>query len=179
MNEFRKYITLIEAQSQAYRVKLPYKLSDLSPVISEDSLSLHYNKLLKNYVDKVNSGETDDFFVAGVQLHNKYFEQLMPPSGKSPNNRIKDFINAHFDSFDNFKKEFKEVAMSLHGSGWCYLSNTGKIKIIKNHETKNDILVLVDMWEHAYLLDYESNKEKYLDNIWKLINWDFINSRME
>ena len=68
--------------------------------------------------------------------------------------------------------------MKIQGSGWIYLSKSGKIKTIVNHEIRKDIFLLVDWWEHAWALDYQSDKAKYLENIWKIINWDVINSRL-
>jgi Fe-Mn family superoxide dismutase len=85
---------------------------------------------------------------------------------------------AHYESFENFKDKFKEVAMGIQGSGWVYLSKKGEIKTIVNHEIKNDIALLVDWWEHAWVLDYEHDKGKYLDNIWRIINWEVINARL-
>ena len=68
--------------------------------------------------------------------------------------------------------------MTIEGSGWLYLSTDGKIKIIHNHAVKHDILLLIDWWEHAWALDYQSNKTAYLENIWLIINWDFVNSKL-
>jgi Fe-Mn family superoxide dismutase len=68
--------------------------------------------------------------------------------------------------------------MKIQGSGWVYLSTGGDIKTIKNHAVRTDIALLVDWWEHAWALDYQSDKEKYLDNIWKIINWDVVNNRL-
>ena len=76
------------------------------------------------------------------------------------------------------KEEFLKEAMSIQGSGWVYLARNGKIKKIKNHQIKNDIILLVDWWEHAWALDYQSKKDKYLENIWKIINWDVVNDRL-
>jgi Fe-Mn family superoxide dismutase len=87
------------------------------------------------------------------------------------------FINKHFGSYDNMKDEFEKVAMSLQGSNWVYLADNGTIKTIKNHEVRNDILLLVDWWEHAWILDYGSDKKKYLNEQWKIINWNVINTR--
>ena len=72
----------------------------------------------------------------------------------------------------------KEEAMKIQGSGWVYLSTSGKIKTIKNHEKRTDIVFLLDMWEHAFQNDYGSNKSKYLDNIWRIIDWAAINRRL-
>jgi superoxide dismutase len=59
-----------------------------------------------------------------------------------------------------------------------YLSTAGEIKTIPNHQVRTDIALLIDWWEHAWALDYQSDKERYLDNIWKIINWDVINERL-
>ena len=69
--------------------------------------------------------------------------------------------------------------MTIQGSGWVYLSKSGDIKTIKNHEIKNDIVLLIDWWEHAWALDYQSDKKEYLKNIWSIINWDYVNDRIE
>ena len=87
-------------------------------------------------------------------------------------------IEEKFDDYDNFKEEFKAEAMKIQGSGWVYLSTGGNIKTIKNHAVRTDIALLIDWWEHAWALDYQSDKEKYLDNIWKIINWDVVNNRL-
>ena len=78
---------------------------------------------------------------------------------------------------DSFKDEFAIEAMKIQGSGWAYLAYDGKIKTIKNHEVRDDILLLVDWWEHAFILDYGSDKKKYLSELWKIINWNVINTR--
>ena len=67
--------------------------------------------------------------------------------------------------------------MGIQGSGWVYLSKSGKIKTIVNHEVKKDIVLLIDWWEHAWALDYQSDKKKYLENQWKIINWNHINEQ--
>jgi Fe-Mn family superoxide dismutase len=68
--------------------------------------------------------------------------------------------------------------MKLQGSNWIYLSKSGQIKTIRNHAKRTDIALLVDWWEHAWSLDYHSDKEKYLDNIWRIMDWDAINRRL-
>ena len=90
---------------------------------------------------------------------------------------FRSLINRHHTNWVDFKKHFKEEAMKLQGSSWIYLSRNGQIKSIKNHAIRSDIIILVDMWEHAYQHDYGSNKGKYLDSIWRIMNWDVINKR--
>jgi Fe-Mn family superoxide dismutase len=90
---------------------------------------------------------------------------------------VLELIESKFDNFNKFKEEFAKVAMSIQGSGWVYLAKSGEIKTIKNHEIKKDIVLLIDWWEHAWALDYQHDKKKYLDNQWKIINWEHINEQ--
>jgi Fe-Mn family superoxide dismutase len=158
---------------------LPYNDDELAPAISEDTIKYHYGKLAKTYAERYNNGEGDaDFNEAGVFLHNILFQQYQAPMGSNkPTGGILTFIEEHYKSFDKFKEAFLKVAMSIQGSGWVYLAKDGIIKIIKNHEVKRDIVLLVDWWEHAWALDYQADKKKYLENQWKIINWDHINVR--
>jgi superoxide dismutase, Fe-Mn family len=166
--------------SRLVKIKLPYELNDLSPVISENTMRYHYEKLYKSYVDKYNNLEGDaGFNEAGAFLHKLYFEQFMKPStDNSPTGEIETMISNKFKDFDNFKAKFEESAMGIMGSGWIYLSTDGQIKIIENHAIKRDILLLVDWWEHSWALDYQEKKSEYLNNIWKIIDWNLINSRL-
>jgi Fe-Mn family superoxide dismutase len=159
--------------------KLPYARNALAPVMSENTIDYHYGKLAKAYVDRYNKGEGDEKFnEAGAFLHNLFFPQLKEPSSSRPFGSILEFIDQHFGSFDEFKDEFSTVAMKIQGSGWVYLARNGKIKTIANHEIRNDILLLVDWWEHAFNFDYETDKAKYLKNLWRIINWKVINDRL-
>ena len=76
-------------------------------------------------------------------------------------------------------KELKEEAMKIQGSGWIYLSRSGALKTIRNHEIRKDAVMVIDMWEHSWALDYQGNKGKYLDNIWRCINWDQVNQNLQ
>lgn len=179
--DFRQIV--IEADTHKEKLileKLPYVKTDLNPVLSKESLDIHYGKLAKAYVDRFNSNEGDsNFNKAGAILHNLFFPQLKKPNGtNSPFGSILEFINKHFGNFSNFKEEFAKSAMSIQGSGWVYLARNGSIKTIKNHEIRSDILLLIDWWEHAWFIDYGSNKQKYLINIWRTIDWTVINDRI-
>jgi Fe-Mn family superoxide dismutase len=156
---------------------LPYGQDELAPAISKDTMEYHYGKLAKAYADRYNKGEGDpDFNEAGVFLHNILFQQYQAPANQNkPTGSVLELIESKFKSFDKFKEAFELAAMKIQGSGWIYLSMTGEIKTIKNHEIKKDILLLIDWWEHAWALDYQSEKKKYLENQWKIINWDHIN----
>ena len=161
-------------------IPLPYSKTDLHPVFSEDALFYHYNKLAQTYVDRYNAREGDlDFNEAGAFLHNLYFPQFQRiAASNEPNGPILEFINKNFKSFDSFKKKFLETAMSIQGSGWVYLAKDGDIKTITNHAIRQDIVLLVDWWEHAWALDYKWDKKKYLENTWKVMNWNVISARL-
>ena len=90
-----------------------------------------------------------------------------------------ELIELKFNTFDDFKEQFALEAMKIQGSGWIYLSTTGEIKIIRNHAVRTDIALLVDWWEHAWALDYQWDKAEYLKNIWRIINWNVINDRLQ
>ena len=180
MYNFIKYVTENKNVEKLTQLPLPYPRDGLGRSLSKQALDYHYGKLYKAYVDRFNSGEGDpDFNEAGAFLHNIYFGQFRPPRGSNkPEGAILDFINEHFKSWDKFKKDFEDVAMKIQGSGWVYLAKNGEIKTITNHQIKQDIVLLIDWWEHAWALDYQSDKQKYLENQWKIIDWPIINARL-
>lgn len=179
--DIRDTLDLLESKNKTplKQIRLPYSKSGLSPVMTSALIDLHYGKLYKGYVDRYNKGEGDDRFnKAGAYLHSIYFSQFKSPGVSRPHGPILDIINRHHTNFVDFKKHFKEEAMKVQGSGWIYLSKSGVIKTIRNHAERTDIALLVDMWEHAWQEQYGSNKAKYLDNIWRIIDWDAINRRL-
>lgn len=179
MSDIRATLTLLESPEKLEQIKLPYSRTALSPVLSGSIIDYHYGKLYKGYVDRYNKREGDRTFnEAGADLHRIYFSQFRSPRSKAPHGLILDLMNRHYSSYVDFKRAFKEEAMKLQGSGWVYLSKSGQIKTIKNHAKRTDIALIVDMWEHAFNLDYHSDKSKYLDNVWRIMDWDAINSRL-
>jgi len=179
--DIRQTIDLVEAKEKGnlQQIKLPYARTALSPVMSSALIDLHYGKLYKGYVDRFNQSKGDRTFnEAGAYLHSIFFSQFKRPGVSRPSGQILDIINRHHSTFVDFKKNFKEEAMKVQGSGWIYLSKAGTIKTIRNHQKRTDIALLVDMWEHAFQNDYASNKGKYLDSIWRIIDWDAINRRL-
>ena len=182
MYNFIRYVSLNEGKSPKTleQAILPYKKDELEPAISEDTMRYHYGKLYKGYVDRFNNGEGDaDFNEAGAFLHHILFTQYQAPaSSNQPTNIAENFINKYFKSFDNFKSTFEKEAMKIQGSGWVYLSSDGTIKTIKNHQIKMDIVLLIDWWEHAFQFDFGSDKKSYLNNQWKIMNWNVISSRI-
>ena len=182
-DNIRDNINLIEASTVPAKLEttpLPYGLKDLAPVMSEQTLVYHYEHLAKGYAQRYNKGEGDkDFNRAGSFLHNKFFPQLKAPKGANkPKGAVLELIETNFKTYDDFKTAFKDAAMAIQGSGWCYLNTSGEIKTIKNHQVRTDIVVLLDMWEHAYSLQYEWKKEEYINNFWKIVNWEVCSDRI-
>lgn len=178
----REIINLLEQKAKPQDIeiiKLNFTPSEVSPVISKETIDLHYGKLAHAYAKRYNAGEGDPTFnYAGTFLHNMLFTQYREVrNNNKPNGPMEGFIKKHFKSYENFKDEFLKEAMTIQGSGWAYLAYDGKIKLIKNHEVRDDILLIIDWWEHAFILDYGTDKEKYLNEQWKIINWNVISSR--
>ena len=180
--DLRKVINLVEAadKPKLEQVKLPYSRDALAPVMSQATVNYHYGKLYKGYVDRFNKGEGDaDFNEAGAFLHNIFFSQLQAPkSGNKPHGTSAALINRRWTDFDRFKEQLTTEAMKIQGSGWIYMTRGGEIKTIRNHAKRKDIALLIDWWEHAWALDYSSNKQRYLENLWRCIDWEYVNRRI-
>jgi len=179
----RQDIAILEASTRPAKLEttpLPYREKDLEPVLSADSINYHYEHLAKGYAKRYNANEGNpDFNRAGNFLHNKFFPQLRAPKGANrPRGAVLALIEEKFKTYEDFKQAFKETAMKIQGSGWVYLSTGGEIKTIHNHSVRTDICVLIDWWEHSWSTDYQWDKEKYLDNMWKIIDWDVCNERL-
>lgn len=175
---FRTLIEKVQAETEVYKIKLPVPMNQVADVSSKETMELHYGTLYGNYVKKALAGE-GEFQVAGAKLHTVFFEQFQEAiTPNNPTGAARLLIDDKFGGYKEFKAAFSEAAMGIHGSGWCYLTTSGKIKTIPNHKVVPDIAILIDMWEHSYIIDYGSDKEKYLSKIWSIINWDIINARL-
>ena len=178
--------------------KLNYAYDALEPVIDARTMEIHHTKHHQAYVDNLNNaikgteheGKTIEEICktasdvpairnngGGHFNHTLFWEILTPGGSKEPVGNVKTAIEA-YGGFEKFKEEFTRQAMSIQGSGWIYLSRSGDIKTIKNHAKRSDIALLVDWWEHAWFDDYGTNKSKYLKELWKIINWNVINSKL-
>jgi len=184
INEFQKMRTILEAaeRKQLSQDPLRYSRDALDPVLSKDTIDVHFGKLAKKYVERYNDGEGDaDFNYGGAMLHNIYFSQFREPKGgNKPTGAFADLADNVYGGFAKFQEEFTKAAIAVQGSGWLYVDRKGNIQVIKNHAYKDSmkIVLLVDWWEHAWFLDYQSDKQKYLDRIWRIIDWDAINQRL-
>jgi len=180
--DIRQTIDLIESNSQKTLelVRLPYGKNGLQPVMSAATIDNHYGKLARGYVDRYNNKEGDRAFnEAGAYLHNIFFTLLAAPK---PNNRPTGpalaLINRRYGDFSKFKDAMLKAAMGIQGSGWVYMARNGDIKTIRNHAIRSDIALLIDWWEHAWFTDYGTDKKRYFNNIWRIINWNAVNGRL-
>jgi len=189
---------------------LPYGYKDLEPYISETQLMLHHDKHHQAYVnganailekfDKARKENTDvdvkatskelSFNIGGHLLHSKFWPNLAPAGkgGGKPGGKLGDAIASEFGSFERFKKEFTQAAVSTEGSGWaalalCHLTNRPLIVQIEKHNVNiypgARIAMVLDVWEHAYYLDYKNERPKFVDAFWSIVNWDVVNERFE
>jgi Fe-Mn family superoxide dismutase len=130
------------------------------------------------------------FQAGGHVLHSLFWRNLAPvaKAGKEPGGALADVLNNEFGSFERFKKEFSTAAASTEGSGWaalawCDLTSRPVIMQIEKHNVNVypmfRILMVLDVWEHAYYLDYKNERPKFVDAFWKIVNWDEVNQRLE
>lgn len=119
--------------------------------------------------------------------HSFFWHCLSPNSGGEPTGAIKEMIIRDFNSFENFKDQFSSTATKLFGAGWAWLAQdeAGKLEIMPMKdaytpltESKTPILTL-DVWEHAYYIDYRNARPKFVESFWELINWDFANENLK
>jgi len=131
------------------------------------------------------------FHIGGFKLHNLFWENLAPAGkggGGAPKGALGDAIAGEFGKFDRFKKEFTTAATSAEGSGWAALTvchKTGRplIMQIEKHNANVypgfEIALVLDVWEHAYYLDYKNDRAKFVDAFWNIVNWDTVGKRFE
>lgn len=182
LKKLKDYIVETETSRPTLSLeKLPYARDGLEPVMSKATVDLHYGVLSKGYVDRYNNREGDDAFnYGGAILHNMYWATLQQSStANRPQGASEELINKRFGSYEKFKQEFISKAKALQGSGWCYMDVKGNISTLPNQGFKKSMRIAlpIDMWEHSYLLD--TNKDKYLEGIWRIINWSTVNDRLQ
>ena len=180
---------------------LPYAMNALEPVISQETLEYHYGKDHNAYVTNLNNlipgtefenMSLEDIIMkssggvfnnaAQVWNHTFYWNCLGPNGGGQPSGALADAINQTFGSFDAFKEAFTKSATTNFGSGWTWLvkNSDGGVEIVNTSNAGTPMtdgktaLLTVDVWEHAYYVDYRNARPKYLEEIWKIINWEFV-----
>ena len=183
---------------------LPYPENALEPAISARTVSFHYGKHEKAYIDNLNrlikgtiysDMELEDIIrqadgplfnnASQAWNHIFYFFSFSPDGGGEPSGDLRKAIDSQFGSFDNFKKEFEDAGASLFGSGWVWLSkdDDGKLFITQGPNATNPLrdglypLLTFDVWEHAYYLDYQNRRLDALKALWNIVDWDIVESR--
>ncbi len=189
--------------------KLPYEYKDLSPHISEEQLTIHHDKHHQAYVtganallekiDKARKEGVDldmkatlkelSFNIGGHVLHSLFWTNMAPPGkGGKPAGILGSALTKEFGSIERFQKEFTQAAVSAEGSGWaaltfCLQTNRPIIMQVEKHNVNVypmfRILMVLDVWEHAYYLDYKNLRAKFVEAFWNIVNWNEVNRRLE
>lgn len=183
--------------------KLDYDLNAFEPEISEQTMKLHYGKHLKNYIDTANTLIKDTIFAdksaldimctsvgpvfnnAAQAFNHAFFFKCLTPKKNAPlmPPDLGSAISHYFGDVDKFTAAFVKSATSVFGSGWTWLVRnqlTGELSIVNTQNASNpvtdgmDILLTVDVWEHAYYLDYQNRRIDYLNAFVEHINWGFV-----
>ncbi len=184
---------------------LPYDKGALAPVISSETLEYHHDKHHAAYVANLNrlvegteyadktleeiirTAPAGGIFNNAAQVwnHTFYFDGLSPNGGGEPGGALAEDIARAFGSFADFRSRFIASATGNFGSGWTWLVRNadGALEIVNTSNAGNPLtggknpLLAVDVWEHAYYIDYRNARPKYLEAIWDIVNWDFVASR--
>lgn len=188
---------------------LLYPSNALEPIISRATIELHYGKHLQTYINNLNrlahGNEYEGMSLreivrqapAGPLLDNAgqvlnhilYFEQFTPlaKANNLPNGTLMSAIRFDFGNFETMREKMQEAGAALFGSGWVWLSQDerGKLEIIRCHNGDNPLrlnlkpLFGIDVWEHAYYLDYQNRRSEHIKRLWEIIDWEMIESRMD
>ena len=180
---------------------LPYAKDALVPVISAETIDYHYGKHHNTYVVNLNKLIVGTEFenatleeiikkasgpvfnnAAQVWNHTFYWNCLTPKGAGEPTGELADAINKAFGSFAQFKEKLSATAVGTFGSGWGWLvkNSDGSLDVVSTSNAANPMkdgkkpLLTIDVWEHAYYIDYRNARPGYVENIWKIINWDFV-----
>ena len=190
------------------KIELPYPVTALEPYYSKETLVLHYDILYSGYVDNTNKtqnklnlarekNEFDNikclekdlsFFGSGAILHELFFTNLGPPVPTSPTPELMNQINKDFGNYNTFKTQFTESSKVVEASGWnllVWVPTFKKLEILQCEKHQNLTLwgciplLVLDMWEHSYYLQYKTNRAEYINAFWNIVNWNIVNKRWE
>ena len=180
---------------------LPYAKDALAPVISAETIDYHYGKHHQTYVTNLNNlikgtefeNSTLEEIVlkasggifnnaAQVWNHTFYWNGFKPNGGGAPTGELAAAIDKAFGSFDEFKKQFTQKAITTFGSGWAWLvkNKDGSLSLESTSNAATPLtsgqtpLLTIDVWEHAYYVDYRNARAKYAEEFWSIVNWDFV-----
>ncbi len=185
---------------------LPYAYDALEPHISAEIMELHHSKHHQAYVDGANGAlaaleaaraagdqtainlheKNLAFHLGGHSNHSVFWKNMTPDAKAGPEGPLKDAIDKDFGSLGAFKKQFTAAAMGLQGSGWAVLAYdtiSGRLVTFQLYDQQGNVpvgtvpLLMLDMWEHAFYLDYKNVKAKYVESWWNIVNWDDVEAR--
>ncbi len=186
--------------------ELDYAHEALEPAISRNTIAYHYGKHHQTYATNLNrliqSTEFENADLetivmkssggifnnaAQVWNHSFYFTSFSPEGKHAPEGALAEAINSEWGSFEKFKEEFEKAAVTLFGSGWAWLvaDKDGKLKIMQTQNAGCPLtegmkpLMTMDVWEHAYYLDYQNRRADYIKNLWNILDWGVIESRYQ
>ena len=188
--------------------ELQYPINALEPYYSKETLEIHYNVLYKGYVENTNKTEEKleiarrlqdfknikclekdlSFFGSGVILHELFFENMGPAIPTSPNKSLMEKIIKDFGTYEIFKEQFTESSTVVEASGWnllVWVPRFNKLEILQCEKHQNLTLwgciplLVLDMWEHSYFLQYRTNRLEYINAFWNIVNWNAVNNRWE
>ena len=188
------------------KIDLPYPLNALEPYYSKETLVLHYDILYAGYVNNTNKTEEKlkkareennfenikclekdlSFFGSGAILHELFFTNMGPAVPTSPSVELMKQINTDFGSYDKFKSQFTESSKVVEASGWnllVWVPKFKKLEILQCEKHQNLTLwgcvplLVLDMWEHSYYLQYKTNRADYINAFWNIVNWNVVNKR--
>jgi Fe-Mn family superoxide dismutase len=184
---------------------LPFAKDALQPHISAETLDYHHGKHHQAYVTNLNNliagtemeGQSLESIIksasggvfnnaAQIWNHTFYWNCLSPNGGGEPTGALGDAINAAFGSFEEFKNQFSQTAITTFGSGWAWLvQNTdGSLELVSTSNANTPLtgdatpLMTCDVWEHAYYVDYRNARPGYVAAFWNLVNWEFVAANM-
>lgn len=184
--------------------ELPYAKDALAQVLSEETVNFHYNKHERAYIDNLNklaegtkyealpleeivrTSEGGIFNNAAQAWNHLFYFQALSPNGKTkPDGCLLKAIERDFLSFEAFKEKFEAAGLSLFGSGWVWLvtDKDGKLSLVQGRNAETPLtsglrpLLCVDVWEHAYYLDYQNKRAEYLHRMWEIIDWYKVEER--
>ncbi len=190
------------------KINLPYALNALEPFYSKQTLEIHYQTLYSAYVDNTNKTEeklkqarkNNDFENikclekelsyqgSGAILHELFFENLGPVTQSGPSTKLMHQISKDFGTFGMFKSQFTASSKAVEASGWnllVWVPKWKKLQILQCEKHQNltlwgcKLLLVLDMWEHSYFLQYKANRAEYVNAFWNIVNWNAVNGRFE
>lgn len=186
--------------------ELPYAANALAPAISEETVNFHWGKHEENYINTLNSliegSEYQDMELEEIIVksdgkifnnasqawnHICYFMAFNPQGKREPSGALKTQIENQFGTVEDFKEKFVETGAGIFGSGWVWLSadKDNNLVITAARNAENPLteglrpLLVFDVWEHAYYLDYQNRRKDQLEALWSIVDWSVVESRFE